>query len=167
MTERALAPWWRPDIHAKASRHRAVRGAVLGATRAHFAAAGFTEVETPVLQTSPGLEPHLQAFATEIVAPDRAARRCLYLHTSPEFAMKKLLVAGERRIFQLCKVFRNAERAATHHPEFTMLEWYRAEANYESVMDDCVALLRAALGAARRERFSWQGVESDPFGDWR
>ena len=167
VTERARAPWWRPDIHAKKSRHLAARGAVLGVTRAHFAAAGFVEVETPALQTSPGLEPHLQAFATEIVAPDRAARRRLYLHTSPEFTMKKLLVAGERRIFQLCKVFRNAERAATHHPEFTMLEWYRAEATYESIMDDCVALLRAALAAARRQRFSWRGVESDPFGAWQ
>ena len=102
----------------------------------------FVEVETPALQVSPGLEPHLVAFGTELLAPGGARQR-LYLHTSPEFAMKKLLVAGMPRIFQLARVFRNAERAATHHPEFTMLEWYRANAGYAALMEDCEALLRA------------------------
>ncbi len=93
-----------------------------------FRGAGFVEVDTPALQVSPGLEPHLKAFATELHDPrdGRTLRR--YLHTSPEFAMKKLLAAGMPRIWQLAHVFRDGERSATHHPEFSMLEWYRAGA---------------------------------------
>jgi lysyl-tRNA synthetase class 2 len=129
--------------------------------RAFFAARGFAEVETPALQISPGLEPHLQAFATELTAPDGRSRQ-LYLHTSPEFAMKKLLVAGSGPIFQLARVWRNGERSATHHPEFTMLEWYRSDAGYEALIEDCQALLQAALHAAGGDAFSWQGCRADP-----
>jgi lysyl-tRNA synthetase class 2 len=144
-----------------------IRAAALDAVRAHFKGEGFAEVETPALQASPGLEPHLSAFATDMVSPDRAVRHRLYLHTSPEFAMKKLLVAGEPRIFQVCKTYRNAERAPTHHPEFTMIEWYRAGAGYETIMADCEGLLRAVARAAGRRHFVWNGVESDPSGPWR
>jgi lysyl-tRNA synthetase class 2 len=126
-----------------------------------FAARGFTEVETPALQVSPGLEPHLKAFATRLDLPgEQSAPR--YLHTSPEFAMKKLLVAGVPRIFQLTHCFRNAERGATHSPEFTMLEWYRAGATYLDLVADCEALLRAA-GA---RLMTWQGRVCDPYGAW-
>ena len=158
--------WWKPHVYAARRPYLETRQRVLGAMRGFFAGENFAEVETPALQVSPGLEPHLAAFRTELEAPDRAARRTLYLHTSPEFTMKKLLVAGEKRLYQLCKVYRNAERAATHHPEFSMIEWYRADASYRDIMEDCVGLLRAALRAAGRARFSWRGLESDPSGAW-
>jgi lysyl-tRNA synthetase class 2 len=144
----ASAPWWRPDRYARRRDNLRRRAAIAAALRAWFADQGFVEVETPALQVSPGLEPHLQAFATELRAPGEARGHTMRLHTSPEFAMKKLLVAGERKIFQLARVFRNAERSATHHPEFTMLEWYRAGADYRALMDDCAAILACAAEAA-------------------
>src|SRR5947209_1814791 len=106
------------------------------------------------------------AFATELVTPE-GARRPLHLHTSPEFAMKKLLVAGLPRIFQLAHVFRNGERARTHHPEFTMLEWYRAGASYRELIADCEALLRAVLAASGSDVLRWAGASSDPTGAWQ
>ena len=117
-------------------------------SRAWFAARDFVEVETAILQVSPGNEAHLHAFATELIAPD-AARTPLYLHTSPEFAAKKLLAAGEQRLFTFARVFRNRERGALHHPEFTMLEWYRANEPYGALIDDCAALLACRRGSGR------------------
>jgi len=151
------APWWRPDRFAARRRNLEARGRILGAVRGFFAGQGFTEVETPALQVSPGLEPHLNAFRTELKAPGQKSGRDLYLHTSPEFAMKKLLAAGMENIFQFARVFRNGERSATHHPEFTMLEWYRANAGYESLMDDCDRLLAAAAAAVPAAEFAWSG----------
>ena len=151
------APWWRPDRFAARRRNLEARSRILAAVRGFFVGRGFTEVETPALQVSPGLEPHLTAFRTEIKAPGQTSGRGLYLHTSPEFAMKKLLAAGMENIFQVARVFRNAERSATHHPEFTMLEWYRAKAGYESLMDDCDALLRLSALAAPTKEFIWHG----------
>ena len=152
-------PWWRPDRHAARRPYLAARAAVTKAIRATFEGFDFTEVETPALQVSPGLEPHLMAFSTDLEAADGHVLRRLYLHTSPEFAMKKLLVAGETRIFQLAKTYRNRERSATHHPEFTMLEWYRAGGTVEDLMADCEALLRAAAAAAGRKTLLAQGRE--------
>jgi lysyl-tRNA synthetase class 2 len=151
--------WWRPDRLARRRANLALRGRVLAAIRGFFAARDFVEVETPALQVSPGLEPHLHALAVTVRDPDGAARP-RYLHTSPEFAMKKLLAAGEPRIFQLARVYRDGERSATHHPEFTMLEWYRAGADYRALMDDCTALLTvcAACGGGM---LHWQGRASD------
>src|SRR5690349_13327877 len=116
------------------------RAAIVRRLRAWFEDQGFVEVETPALQVSPGNEAHLHAFASELVGPD-GAREPLYLRTSPEFAAKKLLAAGEPRLFELARVWRNRERGPLHHPEFTMLEWYRAEAPYETLMGDCAALM--------------------------
>src|SRR5690349_25129390 len=113
--------WWRPQRFAAKRPYLAVRGRVVQAIRAFFLARDFVEVETPALQVSPGMEPHLQAFATTLVEPGEGERP-RYLHTSPEFAMKKLLAAGVPRLFQLARCFRNGERGAAHHPEFTMLE---------------------------------------------
>ena len=152
--------WWRPDRFARKRKFLAARGRILTALRQFFAERDFTEVETPSLQISPGIEPHLMAFATELDEPGEAKQQ-RYLHTSPEFAMKKLLVAGERRIFQFARVFRNAERSATHHPEFTMLEWYRTNATYRDVMADCEALLRVAATAAGASEFRWRGRTAD------
>ena len=159
------APWWRPDRFAERRANLQARQRALAAIRRFFAERDFLEVETPALQVSPGLEPHLMAFATELVT-GTGERLPRHLHTSPEFAMKKLLVAGLPRIFQLARVFRNGERGRTHHPEFTMLEWYRAGAGYRDLMDDCEALLAAVLAAAGGEAFRWQGKSADPAAPW-
>jgi elongation factor P--(R)-beta-lysine ligase len=119
-------------------------------------------VETAALQVSPGNETHLHAFATELIGP-AGERAALYLHTSPEFACKKLLAAGERRIFDFARVWRNRERGPLHHPEFTLLEWYRAEEPYETLMDDCAALLALAAETAGAKVFEFRGRVCDPF----
>ena len=160
------APWWRPDQFARRRPFLEIRQRVLRATRAFFDTQDFAEVETPALQISPGNEVHLHAFATEFVAPFTKERQAYYLHTSPEFSMKKLLVAGMPRIFQLAHVFRNGERSSRHHPEFSMLEWYRAGANLAAIKQDCIALVRAAATTANLTKFSAQGMECDPFLDW-
>jgi lysyl-tRNA synthetase class 2 len=137
------------------------RGRISASMRAWFAGCGFVEVETATLQVSPGNETHLHAFATELIAPG-TERRQLYLRTSPEFACKKLLAAGETRIFEFARAFRNRERSALHHPEFTMLEWYRANEPYETLMDDCAALLSEAARAAGAKQLSFRGKTIDP-----
>ena len=140
----------------------AARARLAAAIRGHFATEGFLEVEPAALQASPGAEAHLHAFATAMIGPDGVARPA-YLHTSPEFAMKKLLAAGERRIFALSRVFRNRERGALHAPEFTLFEWYRAGAPLEALMADCAATLRLAAEAAGTRILRWRGREADPF----
>ncbi|MEK9970376.1 MAG: amino acid--tRNA ligase-related protein, partial [Ferrovibrio sp.] len=159
-------PWWHPELYARRRPNLLLRQRVLAALRSGFAGLGFVEVETPALQVSPGLEPHLKAFATELENPDGSSRR-LYLHTSPEFAMKKLLAAGEQRLFQLAPVFRNGERAAMHHPAFLMLEWYRAGADYRGVMQDCETLLRGIAVATGVSVLTWQGQDCDLLQPWQ
>jgi lysyl-tRNA synthetase class 2 len=156
----AAPPWWRPDIFARRRPMLELRSRLTAATRAFFAERDFLEVETPALQISPGLEPHLMAFATELVAADQQSSRPLYLHTSPEFAMKKLLAAGLPRIFQLAHVFRNGERASTHHPEFTMLEWYRT-GDYDGVIADTTALMRKLAAIGGNANVAWRGLACD------
>ena len=159
-------PWWRPDRLAARRERLAVRAAILSVVRAFFAEREFIEVETPALQVSPGLEPHLQAFATALHEPGDGTARPRYLHTSPEFTMKKLLAGGMERIWQLARVFRDGERSATHHPEFAMIEWYRAGASDRDLMADCEALLRCVQHAAGRDRVSWQGRIADARLPW-
>jgi elongation factor P--(R)-beta-lysine ligase len=154
-------PFWLPGVHAARRPHLLRRGRIAAAVRAWFAGHGFIEVETAALQVSPGNETHLHAFATELIGPG-GERGPLYLRTSPEFACKKLLAAGETRIFDFARVFRNRERGALHHPEFTLLEWYRANEPYEALMDDCAALLAAAAQAAGAKQFSFRGRTVDP-----
>jgi lysyl-tRNA synthetase class 2 len=132
--------------------------------RAWFEGQDFTEVETPALQVSPGNEAHLHAFATEAVG-NSGARAPFYLHTSPEFTAKKLLASGERRIFELARVWRNRERGPLHHPEFTLLEWYRAEEPYAAIMADCAALLALAAEAAGAKALTFRDRTADPFVD--
>src|SRR3569833_3792763 len=136
-------PCWRPGVHAGRRPFLLQRSRIAAAVRGWFEGEGFIEADTAALQVSPGNETHLHAFATESIGPG-GERRELYLRTSPEFACKKLLAAGETRIFDFAKVFRNRERGALHHPEFTLLEWYRADEPYKTLMDDCAALLRLA-----------------------
>jgi elongation factor P--(R)-beta-lysine ligase len=161
----AKARWWRQDVFAKRAANLQMRGAMIRAIRQFFETRGFAEVETPALQVSPGLELHLKAFATTLEEPG-AGKRQLFLHTSPEFAMKKLLAAGVPRLFQLAHAFRNGERSNTHHPEFALLEWYRAGASYRDLMKDCEALLRHMLDAASRSFFTYNGHRSDPAQSW-
>ena len=155
------SPWWRPDKHADRRPFLQARGRVKRALSAWFEAEGFTEVETAALQVSPGNETHLAAFTTELIGP-AGERSALYLHTSPEFACKKLLAAGETRIFDFARVWRNRERGPLHHPEFTLLEWYRADAPYEALMDDCAAILALAAEAAGTTRLTWRCAVADP-----
>ena len=135
---------------------------ITAALRSWFSARDFVEVETPILQISPGNETHLHAFASELIGP-AADRHRLYLRTSPEFSCKKLLAAGEPRLFEFARVFRNRERGALHHPEFTMLEWYRADEAYETLMDDCGAALIGAARATGTKQFSFRDRTADPF----
>jgi elongation factor P--(R)-beta-lysine ligase len=155
------APWWRPDRFGRKIPYLRVRSAILSAIRGFFAAQGFVEVDTPALQVSPGLEPHLRAFATLFHDPGQG-KKPMFLCTSPEFAMKKLLAAGVPKLYQLAHVFRDGERGATHHPEFTLLEWYRAGVDYRALMQDCEALLKSISSASDKDAFVWNGLRTDP-----
>ena len=158
------SPFWAPHVHADRRPALLARGRVVAALRAWFAGQDFIEVETGVLARSPGNETHLHAFATTLGAPDGTSAP-LYLRTSPEFACKKLLAAGERRIVEFAKVFRNRERGALHHPEFTLIEWYRAEEPYRVLMTDCTAIMRAAAEAAGTRALTFRGRSADPFAE--
>ncbi len=149
---------WHPNSLADRLPFLRRRALLTQATRAFFAARGYTEVETPYAVPTPGEEVHLQAFATERVSPT-GKRKPLHLHTSPEFAMKRLLAAGSLPIFQLARVWRNGEGSDTHAPEFTMLEWYRPGATLGSLMDETEAFLRATLPPAVTCRGVATGLE--------
>lgn len=151
------SPWWDRDRHRDRQPFLRQRAAIAHAVRDWFGAQGFVEVETGILQVSPGNETHLHALRAD---PGNEAR---YLRTSPEFACKKLLAAGEDRIVEFAKVFRGREDSPLHLTEFTMLEWYRANAPYETVMADCVAVIAQAAGAAGTKQFSFRGKTLDPF----
>jgi elongation factor P--(R)-beta-lysine ligase len=156
------SPFWAPHVHADRRPALLARGRIVAALRGWFAANDFVEVETGALQVSPGNETHLHAFATTLAAP-AGARSSLYLRTSPEFACKKLLAAGERRIVEFAKVFRNRERGTLHAPEFTMVEWYRVGEPYWALMADCAAILAQAAEAAGAKEFRFRGRTADPF----
>jgi lysyl-tRNA synthetase class 2 len=155
-------PFWRPDIHADRRPVLLARNRIKAALRRWFEAQDFVEVEAAILQRSPGNETHLHGFSTMLI-DDAGADHPYYLHTSPEFAAKKLLAAGEPRLFDFARVFRNRERTALHHPEFTMLEWYRTGEDYEALMRDCATLLAEAARAAGTTILRWRGSEADPF----
>lgn len=155
-------PWWQPDRHADRRPLLLARNRIRRAIRDWLEARDFIEVDPAALAISPGNEAHLHAFATTLIGNDGASRP-MYLHTSPEFAMKKLLAAGERRIFSFGHVWRNRERTALHHPEFTMLEWYRAGEDYRVLFEDCAAWLGMAAQAAGAERLHHRGAVCDPF----
>src|SRR5277367_5073737 len=141
------SPFWAAHVHADRRPALLARGRIVAALRSWFASNDFVEVETGALQVSPGNEIHLHAFATTLTGPDGASSP-LYLRTSPEFACKKLLAAGEPRIVEFAKVFRNRERGVLHHPEFTLIEWYRAREPYQSLMKDCAAILALTAQSA-------------------
>jgi lysyl-tRNA synthetase class 2 len=159
-----ISPFWSPGRHLDRRPFLQARGAITGALRGFFAEQGFVEVETSVLQVSPGNETHLHAPRTEIMRQD-GTRSTRYLRTSPEFACKKLLAAGESRIFEFARVFRDRERGDLHLPEFTMLEWYRALAPYDAIMADCVVVIAHAAQATGIGMFSFRGRTADPFAE--
>ncbi|QBJ23952.1 EF-P lysine aminoacylase EpmA [Haematobacter massiliensis] len=155
-------PWWTPDRHADRRPVLLARNRIQAALRGWFAAEDFVEVDLAALQISPGNEAHLHAFATQAIG-NAGETRQMYLHTSPEFAMKKLLAAGETRIAAFAHVWRNRERGALHSPEFTMLEWYRAGAPYERLMADCAEIMRLAAAATGASAFRFRDRTCDPF----
>jgi lysyl-tRNA synthetase class 2 len=155
------SPWWSKNRHADIRPFLMARGAITRAIRAWFETQDFVEVETGILQVSPGNETHLHAPATELWGSDGTRRR-RYLRTSPEFACKKLLAAGESRIFELARVFRDRERGDLHLPEFTMLEWYRANAAYDRIMTDTAAVIALAARTTGIGSFSFRGRTADP-----
>lgn len=159
MTE---TPWWDAHRHADRRPLLLARNRIQRAIRGWLDDGSFTEVDPAALAISPGNEAHLHGFATDAIGNDGAARR-MYLHTSPEFAMKKLLAAGETRIAGFAHVWRNRERGPLHSPEFTMLEWYRAGEGYEVLMEDCAALLRLSAEGAGATELRFRNHVCDPF----
>ncbi|EHS54023.1 lysyl-tRNA synthetase-related protein GenX [Rhizobium sp. PDO1-076] len=161
---RSSSAWWTPSAHADRRPFLLGRNRIQAAFRSHFAEHDFIEVDTATLQVSPGNEAHLHAFATSAIGNDGTSAP-LYLHTSPEFACKKLLAAGETRITCFAHVYRNRERGPRHHPEFTMLEWYRVGESYETLMADCGTLLALAAKTTGTTSFTYNGLSVDPFAE--
>jgi len=156
------SPFWRKNRHADRRPRLVARARTASLLRRRFESEGFIEVEPAALQVSPGNETHLHGFETEMIGPDGVGHPA-YLHTSPEFAMKKLLAAGETRIFAMSRVFRNRERGVLHSPEFTMVEWYRVGEPLEALMRDCAEMLAIAAEAAGARALRFRGREADPF----
>ena len=159
-----VSPWWTATRRADVRPFLAARIAITRTIRAWFDEQGFAEVETGILQVSPGNEVHLHAPRTELTGAD-GERATRFLRTSPEFACKKLLAAGEAKIFEFARVFRDRERGDLHLPEFTMLEWYRADATYDAVMADCIVVIAHAAQATGIGRFSFRDRIADPFAE--
>ncbi len=158
--------WWQPHNFEKKQPFLKQRAKIMKALRNFFDEKDFIEVETPALQICPAMDAHIHGFKTELKNNDLTHNKNMYLHTSPEFDMKKLLVAGMPRIYQICHVFRNGEASRLHSPEFTILEWYRAGANYHNLMDDSVDMLRRVAQTISIENYTYQGIKSNPFNVW-
>lgn len=158
--------WWHPDEFQQKKPYLEARGRITKAIRRYFDDQGFEEVETPILQICPVIDAHIRAFATDLRGVDGEISQTLYLHTSPEFAMKKLMVAGMEKIYQICHVFRNAEGSSRHVPEFTMIEWYRTQADYNHIMEDCIGLLRNCAKAVDVKEYRYKGLTCNPFDEW-
>ena len=154
--------WWRPDVFALRAPALRARARIKEAVRRYFLVEGFTEVETPALQVSPGHETHVSAFRTQGIGSDGLVTP-LTLHTSPELTCKKLLAAGMDRLFTLAPVYRNRERGRLHHPEFLMLEWYRAGEPLEALIADAAMLLRSAATIAGTGRLRHRDLVCDPY----
>jgi lysyl-tRNA synthetase class 2 len=148
-----VTSFWSRDRHLDRTPFLQARALIVRAIRDWFHTQGFTEVEPRALTLSPGAEVHVEAFEVH----------GSYLHTSPEFAMKKLIAAGERRIFFLGKCWRAGETGPLHAEEFTMLEWYRANEPYARVMEDCVEIARTAARAINATLLRWRDKSCNPF----
>jgi elongation factor P--(R)-beta-lysine ligase len=151
-----VGPVWHPESLAARLPFLERRTTLTRAVRRFFEERLYREVETPYAVPVPGEEVHLRVFPTVREHPDGTTEK-LWLHTSPEFAMKRLLVAGAGPIFQFARVWRNGEASVTHAPEFTMLEWYRPGAGMTALIDETADLLRSVLPPVVRCR----GVTTD------
>lgn len=129
------------------------RNKIIKAIKKFFDDKNFIEVDTPILQYSPGMEVHIKAFQTKFVNINGKEETTLYLHTSPEFAMKKLLSYNMEKIYQFTHTFRNEIISPTHYPEFTMLEWYRLNADYNILMKDCEEILKIGLKSIGKDYY--------------
>jgi len=158
--------WWKPEEFKQKSANLKARSQIMRAIRGYFDAQSFDEVETPILQISPVMDTHIHAFKTELRGVDLKPKSTPYLHTSPEFAMKKLMVAGVENLYQICHVFRNCEGSSRHVPEFTMIEWYRCNADYTDIMDDCIGLLQKCAKAINISHYKYKNYQCDPFAEW-
>jgi len=158
----SASPWWNSHVYADRKPFLKARGRIGAAIRQFFASERFTEVETAALAMSGGNEAHISAFGVDLIDSGGEKSR-LYLHSSPEFACKKLLAAGEEKIFTFARVFRNRERSALHHPEFTMLEWYRANEPVSRLMEDCAGLLTVAAKTVGTDSFVWRDRTASAF----
>ncbi len=156
------SPWWTRSVHTDRRPLLITRNRIQAGLRGWLADQDFTEVDPVALQISPGNEAHLHGFATSAIGNDGVGHP-MYLHTSPEFAMKKLLAAGETRIAAFAHVWRNRERGPLHSPEFTMLEWYRVGQDYAVLMEDCSAFLRLAATIAGTRVLRFRDRTCDPF----
>jgi len=164
--------WWEKENLSARFPALKVRSELFIAARKFFNDRNFYEVDTPCLQVSPGMEPNLAAFSTDLFEPfSEWEKRTLYLQTSPEFAMKKLLCGGMERIFQIARVWRNGERSNIHHPEFTMLEWYRTGADWKEIAKECEDFFRKVAVKVQQNNgsnfFEWKGLKCDPLGKWQ
>ncbi len=136
-----------------------MRADILARIRVFFAARGVLEVETPVLAHYPATDPQIHSLYARCAGPGVPAGETLYLQTSPEFAMKRLLCAGAGPIYQIARVFRDGERGRMHNPEFTLLEWYRPGFDHHALMDEVAELVCAVLDlSAVSERLSYAEV---------
>lgn len=162
--EQKPSPWWSPDRHPDRMPFLRARSAILRSLRDWFEDEGFAEVETGILQRSPGNETHLHAPAVDLTSASGLKSR-YYLRTSPEFACKKLLAAGESKIVEFARVFRDRERGPIHLPEFTMLEWYRANEDYETIMADTVVVIAQAAQTTGIGMLSFRGKTANPFAE--
>ena len=158
--------WWKPENFSRKIEYVQARTRLVQAVREYFDGQDFLEVSTPALQVMPGAEVHVHALQTELLSPDLKHHQTRYLQTSPEFSMKKLLVAGLPKIYQICPVYRNAEGSSIHSCEFTMLEWYRTNVDYEGIMQDTVGLLRHIATRLDISAYRHGGYEADPFLEW-
>ena len=148
---------WQPTVTLEVLK---LRARLLERIRAFFSERGVLEVETPVLSTAAVTDPMLASMATRYTGPRFPRGQAFYLHTSPEFPMKRLLAAGSGSIYQICKVFRDGEAGRLHNPEFTMLEWYRVGFDYQRLMDETdelvMRLLAPTLSLDAPERLSYR-----------
>ena len=158
--------WWEPEIYMKNADKRIARGRVLKAIQRFFDAKGFLCVDTPALQVCPGMEVHLKAFTTQMDSPLGEQSMERHLHTSPELSMKKLLVAGLPKIYQICHCYRNEAIGQTHLPEFTMLEWYRKNTDYKAMMKDTENLVKRCAKACDAKILRFGNIKCNPFEKW-
>lgn len=147
--------FWRSNATREILQQRAQ---MLMAIREFFARKNVMEVDTPLLASTGVTDPHLVNFETKFASPLQANEQTLYLQTSPEYAMKRLLCSGSGCIYQLSKAFRNEEAGRFHNPEFTMLEWYRVGFDHWQLMEEVSELLKLTLNVEQVERFSYQEV---------